>query len=85
MSLLLACGALDPTPRKPPKKDVRRKAIPPEEPITDEILAHMRWEYEEGGLTYRATAEKYGVTYDRVYRLLQYQTRAHIDPKRKKD
>lgn len=82
--LLKACGALDPTPRVVLKQDWRlnRRAVDPEDQISDKVLANMRWDCEENNLRPRQIAKKYGMedACARITRLMKYETRAHVMP-----
>ena len=78
--LLLACGALDPTPKAKAKGPRGRPPVRPDDPVTDVVLAHMRWMHEECGASAIEIAKSLGVNLERIRRLLDYQTRAHILP-----
>lgn len=80
MGLLLACGALDPTPRVKPKPQ-RQRGAPPrkaEDPITDEVLAQLRGDHDLRGMSLSAVASKYGIDCDRARRLCGYINRCHV-------
>jgi hypothetical protein len=77
-SLLLACGALDPTPRVAKQKRQGRPPLKAGDPMTDEMLARLRGDYELRGECPEVLHKRYGITRDRCRQLLSGVNRCHI-------
>lgn len=73
---------LPPEPKREPKpKKVDGRTLRAQQVLSDETLAQWRGEYESGrGGSIKQMAEKYGVTYDRMYMLMTYQARPLVKP-----
>lgn len=60
--------------RKKPQRPSPHGALP------DQLVAHMRYEHEVGGVSAAKLAAKYGLSLRRVERQLDYTNRRHIKP-----